>query len=110
LTQTLPLIDREKLDLNVYVITSSELFDLLPSAEQKRIFPEPHQQEAMAITDFTLATMTRWVRSDYGRKHSLHPFRHSRFLGSGPGSMVMAEAGLDGVSQFKAIRAFVQGR
>jgi transketolase len=110
LTQTLPLLEREKLDLNVYVITSSELFDMLPAAMRKRIFPEAHQQEAMGITDFTLATMTRWVRSDYGRKHSLHPFRHGHFLGSGPGAMVMAEAGLDGPSQFEAIRAYVRNR
>jgi len=107
LTQTLPLIDREKIDLNVYVVTSSELFDMLPAGERERIFPEARQQEAMGITDFTLATMTRWVRSDYGRKYSLHPFRHGHFLGSGPGAMVMAEAGLDGVSQFEAIRAYV---
>jgi hypothetical protein len=110
LAQALPLLDREKLDLNVYVITSSELFDMLPSATRKRIFPEAHQQEAMGVTDFTLATMTRWVRSDYGRKHSLHPFRHGHFLGSGPGAMVMTEAGLDGASQFEAIRAYVRGR
>lgn len=99
--ETLPLIDHAGLGLNVYVITSCELFDMLPPAERERIFPEAHQQEAMGITDFTLATMTRWVRSDYGRTHS---------LGSGPGAMVMAEAGLDGVSQFEAIRAYTQGR
>jgi len=108
--ETLPLIDHAGLGLNVYAITSSELFDLLPAAERERIFPEAHQQEAMGITDFTLATMTRWVRSDYGRAHTLHPFRHGHFLGSGPGATVMAEAGLDGVSQFEAIRAYVQGR
>ena len=108
--QALPLIDREKIDINVYVVTSTELFDMLPEAERERIFPAAHQHQSMAITDFTFATMMRWVRSDYGRAHSLHPFRHGHFLGSGTGAMVMAEAGLDGVSQFKAIRAFVQGR
>jgi transketolase len=110
LTQTLPLINRDELDLNVYVVVSSELFDMLPAAERERIFPEAHQQEAMGITDFTFPTMTRWVRSDYGRKHSLHPFRHGHFLGSGPGGMVMAEAGLDGASQFEAIRTYAQER
>ena len=109
-TETLPLIVNAGLGLNVYVITSCELFDMLPPTERERIFPEAHQQEAMGITDFTLATMTRWVRSDYGRAHSLHPFRHGHYLGSGPGAMVMAEAGLDGVSQFEAIRDYVQGR
>jgi transketolase len=108
--QTLPLIDHEKIDINVYVVTSTELFDMLPEAERERIFPAAHQHQSMAITDFTFATMMRWVRSDYGRAHSLHPFRHGHFLGSGTGAMVMAEAGLDGTSQFKAIRAFVQGR
>jgi transketolase len=110
LNETLPLIEREKFDLNVYVVTSSELFDMLPPAERKRIFPEAHQYEAMGITDFTLATMMRWVRSDYGRKHTLHPFRHKHFLGSGPGAMVMAEAGLNGANQFEAIRAYVRNR
>jgi transketolase len=108
-TETLPLIDHAGLGLNVYVITSSELFDMLPPAERDRIFPEAHQQEAMGITDFTFATMTRWVRSDYGRTHSLHPFRHGHFLGSGSGAMVMREAGLDGASQFEAILAYVRG-
>ncbi len=108
--QALPLIDREKIDLNVYVVTSTELFDMLPQTERERIFPAAHQHQSMAITDFTMATMMRWVRSDYGRAHSLHPYRHGHFLGSGTGATVMAEAGLDGLSQFKAIRAFVQGR
>jgi transketolase len=110
LTKTLPLIDRDNLDVNVYVITSAELFDMLPGGERERIFPEAHQQEAMGITDFTLATLTRWVRSDYGRKHSCHPFRHHHFLGSGPGAMVMAQARLDSVSQFEAVRAYVRER
>ena len=110
LTETLPLLEQEKIDVNVYVVTSTELFDMLPVAKRKRIFPEAHQQEAMGITDFTLATMTRWVRSDYGRKHSLHPFKHKHFLGSGPGATVMSEAGLDAISQFLAIRAYVRNR
>jgi transketolase len=109
-THALPLIERERINLNVYAITSCELFDLLPEFERAKIFPEAHQQEAMGITDFTLATMTRWVRSDYGRAHSLHPFRHGHFLGSGSGAMVMTEAGLDGISQFEAIRAYLRGR
>ena len=109
-TETLPLIDNVGLGLNVYVVTSLELFDLLPSEERERIFPEAHQQNAMGISDFTFATMTRWIRSDYGRKHSLYPFRHGHFLGSGSGAMVMKEAGLDGRSQFEAIQAYVRDR
>ena len=107
-TETLPLLNNAGLGLNVYVITSSELFDMLPPAERERIFPEAHQQTAMGITDFTMATMTRWVRSDRGRAHSLYPFRHNHFLGSGSGAMVMSEAGLDGKSQFEAICEYVR--
>jgi hypothetical protein len=64
----------------------------------------------MGITDFTMATMTRWIRSDLGRAHSLHPFRHGHYLGSGSGAMVMKEAGLDGQSQFDAILCYVRAR
>jgi transketolase len=108
--ETLPLLDHQGLGLNVYVVTSTELFDLFPLAERQRIFPEAHQQEAMGITDFTMSTMTRWIRSDLGRAHSLHPFRHGHYLGSGSGAMVMKEAGLDGPSQFEAIREYVRNR
>ena len=101
------LLRQAGLDPNVYVVTSTELFDGLPAADRERIFPEAHQQEAMGITDFTLATMTRWVRSDRGRAHTLHPFRQGHYLGSGTGAMVMAEAGLDGASQFGAIKAYL---
>ncbi len=109
-TETLPLIHNAGLGLNVYVVTSTELFDMLPPTERENIFPQAHQQEAMGITDFTIATMTRWVRSEYGREHSLHPFRNGHFLGSGSGAAVMKEAGLDGAGQFEAIRAYVRGR
>ena len=54
-TETLPLINNAGLSLNVYVVTSSELFDLLPPNEREEIFPEVHQQDAMGITDFTMA-------------------------------------------------------
>jgi transketolase len=107
-TGTLPMINNAGLGLNVYVVTSTELFDLLPPSERERIFPEAQQQEAMGITDFTFATMTRWVRSDYGRAHTLHPFAQGHYLGSGSGSMVMKEARLDAASQYQAIRAYIR--
>ena len=54
--------------------------------------------------------MLRWVRSAYGLKKTMHPFQKGRFLGSGPGAVVMREAGLDGESQFEAIANYVKGR
>ena len=47
--------------------------------------PRGHAREAMGITGFTLPTMYRWIRSDLGRAHTLHPFAKGHFLGSGPG-------------------------
>ena len=65
---------------------------------------------ASGITGFTLPTLFRWVVSDLGRAHTLHPFKKGHFLGSGQGPVVLAEAGLDGASQAQAIRAYVEAR
>jgi transketolase len=110
LEQALPVLVKDGLDPRVYYVASAELFDLLPAAEQARIFPEEHAGDAMGVTGFTLPTLYRWVRSDLGRAHSLHPYAHGHYLGSGQGPMVLAEAGLDGASQAKAIRAYVEAR
>jgi transketolase len=110
LERALPILERDGVDPCVYYVASAELFSLLPAEEQARIFPETRAQEAMGITGFTLPTLYRWVRSDLGRAHSLHPFREGHFLGSGPGPMVLAEAGLDGASQAKAVQEFVAAR
>jgi transketolase len=106
--ETLPLLQREGIELNVYYVASAELFDLLSPAEQEKIFPKKAAQEAMGITGFTLPTMYRWVCSEKGRAMTLHPFQKGHFLGSGQAEMVMAEAGLDGESQFKTIARYVK--
>ena len=61
----------------------------------------------MGITGFTLPTMDRWVRSEAGRRATLHPFRAGHFLGSGQADKVIAEAGLDGESQYRAVVAYL---
>jgi transketolase len=101
--QTLPLLKHKGIDLDVYYVASAELFDLLPEAEQERIFPFSLSGEALGITGFTLPTLYRWICSERGRRMSLHPFKKGHFLGSGQATMVMAEAELDGEGQFKAI-------
>lgn len=108
--EALPLLEKKGVDLFVYYVASAELFDLLPRRTQAKIFPEEHANRAMGITGFTLPTMYRWIRSDRGREMTLHPYRKGHFLGSGQAHMVMAEAGLDGKSQFKAIMTFLSGR
>ena len=37
----------------------------------------------------------------------MHPYMRGHYLGSGPGAMVVAEAGLDGGSQYRRIREYV---
>jgi len=108
LEEALPLIDRDGLDLWIYYVSSAELFDLLPPARRQRIFPEERAREAMGITGFTLPTLFRWVRSDFGLSMTLHPFRKGHFLGSGQGFMVLAEAGLDGRSQYRSVKKYVE--
>jgi transketolase len=108
--EALPLLDRDGLDPWVYYVASAELFDLLPPEEQERIFPEERAAEAMGITGFTLPTLYRWVRSERGRAMSLHPYIKGHFLGSGQGEMVLSEAGLDGESQFRAIKRYLDER
>ena len=81
-----------------------------PRSERRAIFPEARAAEAIGITGFTLPTLYRWVTSDAGRAASLHPFRKGHYLGSGPGEVVLAEAGLDGESQAAAILRYVDAR
>jgi transketolase len=106
--KALPLLKKEGIDIQAYYVASAELFDLLPRPEQEKIFPEAYAQKAMGITGFTLPTMDRWIRSERGRRMTLYPFQKGHFLGSGQADMVLAEAGLDGESQFEAIRKFVR--
>ena len=108
--QALPLLKKEGVAVDAYYVASAELFDLLPPEEQAKIFPEERAREAMGITGFTLPTLDRWVLSERGRRHSLHPFQKGHYLGSGQADQVMAEAGLDGESQFKAILRFLKER
>jgi transketolase len=108
--EVLPLLEKEGIDLDVYYVASAELFDLLPDSEKERIFPEKLAHEAMGITGFTLPTMYRWIRSDRGRRMTIHPFQKGHYLGSGQAEMVLAEAGLDGEGQFKAIVQYVKER
>ena len=67
----------------VLYVTSAELFDLLPAEQREAIYPEALAQRALGITGFTLPTMYRWIRSDAGRAHTLHPFAKGHYLGSG---------------------------
>jgi transketolase len=105
--EALPRLRADGVGLVVLLVTSAELFDLLPAEEKQAVFPETLARRAMGITGFTLPTMYRWIRTDLGRAHTLHPFAKGHYLGSGAGEKVIAEAGLDGEGQYRAIRAFL---
>ena len=101
--EALPLLLEKGVDPLVYYVASAELFDLLPDTDRRALFPEARAAEAIGITGFTLPTLYRWVTSAAGRSASLYPYMRGHYLGSGPGEMVLTEAGLDGESQAAAI-------
>lgn len=108
--ETLPQLVSAGVDVDVYYVASAELFDALPQEERDEIFPEEKALDAMGITGFTKSTMYRWIRSDFGRAHTLHPFMRGHFLGSGQAADVVREAGLDGASQFEAVMRYIEQR
>jgi transketolase len=108
--EVLPLLDRDGISPWIYYVASAELFDALPPVQQQAIFPDERRREAMGITGFTLPTMDRWLDSRLGRSLTLHPYQQGHYLGSGQGEMVLAEAGLDGASQYRAVRRYVEAR
>ncbi|MBM3200428.1 hypothetical protein FJZ53_05815, partial [Candidatus Woesearchaeota archaeon] len=108
--QTIPLLKKEGKDVDAYYVSSAELFDMLPDSEQEKIYPKWRAQEAMGITGFTMPTMDRWIRSEHGRKSTLHPFKEGNYLGSGQAEQVLEEAGLDGRGQLEAILRYIKGK
>jgi transketolase len=104
----LPALDQDGWNLNVYYIASAELFNLLSLEEQEEIFPQRLAMEAVGITDFTLPTMYRWVRSNEGIRRTLHSFRGNHYLGSGAAPKVLEEAGIHAAGQIAMIRSYAQ--
>jgi len=105
----LPRLDKDGLNLNIYYVSSAELFDMLPEEEQLKIFPEELRREAMGITGFTLPTLYRFVTSEKGRLSSIYPFKKGSYMGSGQAAKVLEEAGLDGEAQYEAIKRHIKG-
>ena len=110
ITYILPRLDENKYNINIYYVSSAELFSMLSEEKQQTILPEARKQEAMGITGFTIPTMYRWITSDYGIKHSLSSFSRGIYPGSGKAEMVMQEVGLDGPAQWEAIQRYVKDR
>jgi transketolase len=106
--EVLPKIDEAGLNMNIYYVSSAELFSMLPPREQEKIFPTSLMPEAMGITGYTLPTMYRWITSKEGRARTLHAFMKGHYLGSGQAHKVLEEAGLHGEGQWKAVRDYAR--
>ena len=106
--EVLPKIKEENLPINVYYVVSPELFDLLNNEEQARVLPISELYRAIAITDFTLPTMRRWLKSVKGEEMSLYPFKKGKYLTSGQAKDCYREAGLDGEAQLKQIKEYLK--
>jgi len=109
-SDVLPRLDRAGFNMNVYYVSSVELFNLLEPSARDRILPERLTLDSMGITDFTLPTMYRWVRSDDGLRRTLHSFVHGHYLGSGQAAKVLEEAGIHAEGQWAAVSAFAKAR
>ncbi|MGC8926836.1 MAG: hypothetical protein ACP5QK_02835 [Myxococcota bacterium] len=108
INKVLPLLDKEGINLNIFYVSSAELFELLDDKKKEEILPYSLREEAMGITGFTLPTMLKWVVGKLGRELTMHPYMKGKYLGSGSGEAVMYEAGLDGESQFKQIKKYLE--
>jgi len=106
----LPELRRQGIELWVYYVASAELFDLLPVARQREIFPEERAREAMGITGFTLPTLYRFVTSQEGRDRSLHPFKAGHYLGSGKAHKVLEQSGLHAKGILAAVLDYARSR
>ncbi|HEY4490589.1 MAG TPA: hypothetical protein VI958_01265, partial [Acidobacteriota bacterium] len=108
--EVLPALDRDGFNLNIFYVTSAELFNALSPEEQEFIYPERLALEAFGITDFTLPTMYRWIRSKQGIRATLHSFASGHYLGSGSAQKVLQEAGIDAAGQLSAIRNYARAK
>jgi transketolase len=106
ISDVLPRVDEAGLNMNIFYVSSAELFDLLPEKEQDEIYPESLGREAMGMTGLTLPTMYRWVTSNEGRRRTVHAFKYGHYLGSGKAHKVFEEAGLHADGQWKAIKEY----
>jgi len=109
ITKVLPKLDNEGYNLNIYHVTSAELFDLLTDKEKEEIYPHSTGETAMGITGFTKPTMYKWITSKKGRDSILHPFRNGHYLGSGTADGVLLQAGLDGDSLYESVIEYIKG-
>jgi transketolase len=107
ITKVLPRLDEAGYNLNIFYVSSAELFDLLPFEQRNEILPYSVREEAMGITGFTLPTMYKWITGYEGRSRILHPFMKGSYLGSGTAESVLLQAGLDGGNIYNEVAKYI---
>lgn len=108
ITKVLPRLDKEGFNMNIYHVSSAELYDAQPKERREEILPYTVRRSALGITGFTLPTMYKWVTGFEARFSILHPFRKGHYLGSGSAESVLLEAGLDGESMYKEVKKHIE--
>lgn len=103
----LPRLREKGINLDVYYVSSAELFDRLGEEERNEIFPETVASSAMMFSGFTVGTTYRWIMSERGRQFTMYPWKHGSFLGSGQGDVCLEQAGMDAEAQFSIIERFI---
>ncbi|MBT8075078.1 MAG: hypothetical protein KJN61_01295 [Gammaproteobacteria bacterium] len=106
----LPGLQEKGINLDVYYISSAELFDRLDADEREEIFPASVAASAMMFSGFTIATTYRWIMSERGRRFSMYPWKHGSFLGSGQGDVCLEQAGMHPEAQLETIEKFISGK
>ncbi len=109
-TKVLPMLDKDGYNLNVYHISSAELYDAHPKEEREALLPYTVRREALGITGFTLPTMYKWITGFEARYNILHPFRKGYYLGSGSAESVLHQAGLDAESMYDEVKKYIEVR
>jgi transketolase len=110
ITKVLPRLDKEGYNMNIYHVSSAELYDAHPREEREALLPYSVRREALGITGFTLPTMYKWITGFDARYNVLHPFRKGYYLGSGSADSVLHEAGLDGDSMYDEVKKYINAR
>jgi transketolase len=106
----LPRLKEKGINLDVYYISSVELFDRLDAQERNDIYPSSVAASAMMFSGFTAATTYRWTMSERGREFTHYPWKHGFFLGSGPGDVCLEQSGMHAEAQWEIIQKFIAGK
>jgi transketolase len=106
----LPRLKEKGINLDVYYVSSAELFDRLSEEERNEIYPSSSAASAMMFSGFTVATTYRWIMSNRGRQFSMYPWKSGNFLGSGQGDVCLEQAGMHGAAQLATIQRFIEAK